>query len=82
MAKKRQKSVESQAEYTNSGAPGLYRAKNRYRYNPLWTNGRSRGVRFFLDFRMYLFLAPNRPGIPVFGRCPNINIKRALYFRP
>ena len=47
---------------------GLYLAKNRY--NALWTNGRARGVRFLLGFRMYLFLAPNGPGVPVFDRCP------------
>ena len=28
------------------------------------------GVRFLLDFSIYLFLAPNGQGIPVFGRCP------------
>ena len=27
-------------------------------------------MRFLLDFSMYLFLAPNGQGIPVFGRCP------------
>ena len=49
--------------------PGLYPAKNRY--NALWTNGRARGVRFFLDFTIYLCLAPNAPGMPVFGGCPS-----------
>ena len=28
------------------------------------------GVRFRLDFTMYLFLVPNGPGMPFFGRCP------------
>ena len=27
-------------------------------------------MRFLLDFSMYLLLAPNGQGIPVFGRCP------------
>ena len=72
---KRQKTDESQAEYTNSGVPGLNPFKNRYkslwnRYKSLWANGRARGVRFWLDFRIYLFLAPNGPSVPVFGRCP------------
>ena len=40
------------------------------RHNALSTNGRARGVRFLLDFSMYLFLAPNGPGVLVFGRRP------------
>ena len=41
-----QETVESKAEWTNSGVPGLYPAKNRY--SALWTNGRARGVGFYL----------------------------------
>ena len=76
LAKKRQKTVESQAENTNWGVPGLYPTKNRY--NAFWTNGRARRVRIWLDFILYMFLAPNGLGIPVFGRCPN-TIYKYLY---
>ena len=68
MAKKGQKTVERQAEYTYSGVPGLLSGTNRY--NAFWTNGRAHAVRFLLHFSMYLFSAPNGPGIPVFGRRP------------
>ena len=33
-------------------------------------NGRARGVRVLVDVGMYLFLAPNGQGVPVFGHCP------------
>ena len=44
LAEKRPKTVESQAEKANSGAPRLYPPQNRY--NALWTNGKARRVRF------------------------------------
>ena len=46
---------------------------DKNRHNAFWTNGRARGLRCLLDCSIYLFLAPNGQGIPVFGRCPNTN---------
>ena len=40
------------------------------RHSVFQTNGRARGLGFLLDFSMYMFLAPNGQGTPVFGRCP------------
>ena len=40
------------------------------RHSVFQTNGRARGLGFLLNFSMYIFLAPNGQGTPVFGRCP------------
>ena len=64
--KKRKKICWKSSRVDNLRVPGLYPATNRS--NTLWTNDRDRGVHFLLDFRVYLFLAPNGPGMPVFGR--------------
>ena len=54
----------------NSGVPRLHPAKTgTLRFRPM---AGLVGCVFLLAFSMYLFLAPNRQGIPVFGRYPNI----------
>ena len=69
------KQLEVKQSRQNSGVPVLYPSKNKY--NALWAHSRARRVRFWLDFRMYLFLAPNGSGIPVSGLCPSQKCKQS-----
>ena len=51
-----------------------FRAKNRY--NVTLANHRAPCVWFVVGFRMYLFLAPKWPDIPVFGKILDSHIGR------
>ena len=80
MAKKRRKKQQLNVKQRdNSGVPGLYPAQTGARRFGPTTGLVGCDFYFFLVVylfwtRVYLFLAPNGPGIPVLGRCPNINI--------
>lgn len=60
-----EKQLKARQSRFNPGVPGLFQAENRY--DVRLANRGATGVCVVLDFIMYLFLAQNRPRIPVFG---------------
>ena len=66
---KKQKKVKQSRQ--NSGCTWALSGTSRKK--AFRTNGRCHGVRFLLHFSVYLFLAPDRPGIPFLAAALNIN---------